>query len=164
MLVSYIVKFLPWLVVLGLLSPVFVTVLQRAGWLVDTAPAQSPWQMRAPSEDAAIILTVERGQREIVSDPETRPVAAKKRDWLATSVPESQIPHHHRNGWWESIHQDGDLPALRDDRSPDDPSWDNSIAICACMFKENTTDIREWVLYHRCAFTILFVLSSSLIC
>jgi hypothetical protein len=45
----------------------------------------------------------------------------------------------------------GDLPQLDAERSPFSDSWNDSVAICACMLKENVTDVREWLLYHRCA-------------
>ena len=45
----------------------------------------------------------------------------------------------------------GDLPNLPEDRSPDSPTWNNSVAICAIMKEENAKDVREWLLYHRCA-------------
>lgn len=44
---------------------------------------------------------------------------------------------------------EGDLPQLPEGRSPDSDAWNNSIAICACMLKENVTDVREWLQYHR---------------
>lgn len=46
--------------------------------------------------------------------------------------------------------QPGDLPPLNPDRSPESATWVNSVAVCACMLKENVTDVREWLLYHRC--------------
>ena len=45
---------------------------------------------------------------------------------------------------------EGDLPQLPHERGPDSDTWDNSVAICACMLKENITDVREWLQYHRC--------------
>lgn len=66
-----------------------------------------------------------------------------------SAVPDSQLPKQHRRGIYKRAHRYGDLSALRADRGPWDPSWDNSIAICALMYLENTTDVREWLLYHR---------------
>jgi hypothetical protein len=67
----------------------------------------------------------------------------------ATVAP-SDVPYQHTHGIYKRAHKYGDLPALRGDMSPDSELWVNSIAICACMFGENTTDIREWILYNRC--------------
>lgn len=47
-------------------------------------------------------------------------------------------------------HMHGDLTALSAKHSPHSSEWTNSVAICAIAKNENTTDIREWVLYHRC--------------
>lgn len=66
------------------------------------------------------------------------------------AVPLEQLPKQHQSGIYEYAHQHGDLSPLREDRSPDSDTWDNGIAICACMLQENATDIREWLLYHRC--------------
>jgi hypothetical protein len=66
-----------------------------------------------------------------------------------SSVPPEEIPGHHKHRLWREAHQDGDLPLLPTDRSPDSDTWNNSVAICACMLQENTTDVREWLLYHR---------------
>lgn len=65
------------------------------------------------------------------------------------AVPPSQAPKQHQKGVYIRAHRYGDLSALRQDRNPWDPAWDNGIAICACMFQENTTDVREWLLYHK---------------
>eukprot|EP00892_Ulva_mutabilis_P012232 jgi/Ulvmu1/9381/UM051_0008.1 len=46
-------------------------------------------------------------------------------------------------------HANGDLPQLPINRSPMDSSWSNSVAICAVSKMDNTTDLREWVQYHR---------------
>ena len=41
------------------------------------------------------------------------------------------------------------LPGLPADRSPDGATWSNSIAVCAIMRDENTTDVREWLEYQQ---------------
>lgn len=68
----------------------------------------------------------------------------------ASSVPPEEIPGHHKHRAWVQAHEHGDLPRLPTDRSPDSDTWDNSVSICACMLQENTTDVREWLLYHKC--------------
>lgn len=86
-------------------------------------------------------------------------LTGKKKEWaekVAAAYPKSQVPvgqinGHHFHSIWLENHQDGDLPMLTPDRSPYSDTWDNSVSICACMLRENTTDVREWLLYHRCA-------------
>lgn len=68
-----------------------------------------------------------------------------------SSVPPDEVPGHHQHHAWVQAHKHGDLPLLPTDRSPDSDSWDNSVSICACMLQENTTDVREWLMYHKCA-------------
>ena len=69
---------------------------------------------------------------------------------LATSsVPAEEVPSRHGHSQWLRAHKHGDLPMLSPDRSPDSDTWNNSVSICACMLQENTTDVREWLLYHR---------------
>lgn len=34
---------------------------------------------------------------------------------------------------------------------PESETWDNSVAVCAIMKQERLSDIREWLLYHKCA-------------
>lgn len=64
-------------------------------------------------------------------------------------VPTEQIPGHHTLRVWLENHHQGDVPMLSPDRSPYSDTWENSMSICACMLQENTTDVREWLLYHR---------------
>lgn len=64
-------------------------------------------------------------------------------------VPPEEVPGHHTHHAWVQAHKYGDLPMLPVDRSPDSDTWDNSVSICACMLEENTTDVREWLLYHK---------------
>lgn len=70
----------------------------------------------------------------------------------SSDVPPDQVQGHHTHRLWVQAHKHGDLPRLPMDRSPDSDTWDNSVSICACMLQENTTDVREWLLYHRCAY------------
>lgn len=35
--------------------------------------------------------------------------------------------------------------------SPKSQGWDNSIAVCAIMKQEQVSDVREWLMYHKCA-------------
>jgi hypothetical protein len=53
---------------------------------------------------------------------------------------------------------EGDLHELPAERGPNGTGWDNSVAICACIRNENATDVREWILYYKCAPTILAIL------
>lgn len=66
-----------------------------------------------------------------------------------------EVPYQHKHSVYKRAHRYGDLPALRGDMRPDSEEWDNSIAICACMFGENTTDIREWIMYNKCVLGFL---------
>ena len=43
------------------------------------------------------------------------------------------------------------MPPLPDSHAPTSSHWSNSVAICAVMKDENTTDIIEWLTYHQCA-------------
>ena len=52
---------------------------------------------------------------------------------------------------WVQQHADGGLPAKPESLGPDSASWSNSIAICSLIKDEISTDVREWVLYFRCA-------------
>jgi hypothetical protein len=55
------------------------------------------------------------------------------------------------NSWaYRKTHMRGDVSPLPENRSPFGSEWKNSVAICAIMMGENTTDVREWLLYHRC--------------
>ena len=81
-------------------------------------------------------------------------------------VPAKQVPIRHRRGIYQYTHAHGDLPLPLPHLRPTRKSpvgwtkekewyawkeWDNSIAICACMFQEHMEDVREWLLYHQCA-------------
>jgi hypothetical protein len=44
----------------------------------------------------------------------------------------------------------GGLPKLPDSQAPWRPGWGNSVALCTTMRRENVTDVREWLLYHKC--------------
>eukprot|EP00892_Ulva_mutabilis_P000948 jgi/Ulvmu1/10854/UM007_0028.1 len=51
---------------------------------------------------------------------------------------------------WRRAHVSGDLPLLDDsEHGPNSTLWSNSVAICATMKEENSTDVREWLLYYR---------------
>lgn len=90
-------------------------------------------------------LSVQNSQADpIASQDEARIVAS------SAIIPEDQIPYQHKHSVYKRAHKYGDLPTLRWDASPDSETWTNSLAICACMFGENTTDVREWILYNRC--------------
>jgi hypothetical protein len=43
------------------------------------------------------------------------------------------------------------LPPLSAEYSPESPTWNNSLAVCAIMRNENITDVREWLQYYRWA-------------
>lgn len=51
------------------------------------------------------------------------------------------------NKIWNHAHELGHLPELEEPVSKE--GQDNSVAICATMKDENTTDVREWLLYYR---------------
>lgn len=60
------------------------------------------------------------------------------------------------NGKWRTTHGEGNLPELPSDtHGPDSPHWENSVAICALMKAENSTDVREWLMYYKFAFRML---------
>lgn len=65
-------------------------------------------------------------------------------------------PHYERlkkqlDSWaYRKTHWHNDVEALPEDRSPMGHDWDNSVAICAIMRGEFMTDVREWLLYHKC--------------
>lgn len=52
---------------------------------------------------------------------------------------------------YADAHENGDLPQLPINRSPVDASWNNSVAICALSETDYTSDVREWVQFHKCA-------------
>lgn len=65
--------------------------------------------------------------------------------------PSKPIPFHLSHGhFYTESHAKGDLPQLPISRSPTHKSWNNSVAICAVTKLDHTTDVREWVQYHRC--------------
>lgn len=66
-----------------------------------------------------------------------------------SDVPKDQIPGHHTHMMWLENHRHGDIPIPPPENSPYSDTWENSVSICACMLKENTTDVREWLMYHR---------------
>lgn len=143
--------------VLGVVAAVLLLVaLKQALSPNSTLVLQSQLRLKAPSGASSSSLTVQsvefnRVLREKSSKP-THPVAAASSSSSASTatVPPSQLPRQHKTGVYNFAHRYGDLPALRLDHSPKNPAWDNGIAICACMFQENTTDVREWLLYHKC--------------
>lgn len=53
--------------------------------------------------------------------------------------------------FWKAAHVVGDLPLMpSSEHGPNSTSWRNSVAICATMKHENSTDLREWLLYYQC--------------
>lgn len=48
---------------------------------------------------------------------------------------------------WNHAHDQGHLPELSEPIHKS--GQDNSVAICATMMDENSTDVREWLLYYR---------------
>lgn len=64
--------------------------------------------------------------------------------------PEEKAKRQKASWGYQRAHQRGDLPELPEYRSPQGKEWTNSVAICAITKDENTTDVREWVLYHKC--------------
>lgn len=53
---------------------------------------------------------------------------------------------------WMEAHADGPLMPKPLEAGPDRDSWTNSIGLCSMIQDENSTDIREWILYYKCAF------------
>eukprot|EP00892_Ulva_mutabilis_P000848 jgi/Ulvmu1/10764/UM068_0054.1 len=51
------------------------------------------------------------------------------------------------NQIWNHAHESGHLPELSEPVRK--PGQDNSVGICATMKDENSTDVREWLLYYR---------------
>jgi hypothetical protein len=111
---------------------------------------------------AAAILGIAFPNQSMLRSMERKPLARPvEPDVIITQTPilylhhelvdQDQVPYQHKHKIYKSSHSNGDLPFLPPDRSPHSDSWDNSIAICACMFQENLTVVREWLLYHRCA-------------
>jgi hypothetical protein len=43
------------------------------------------------------------------------------------------------------------MPKLPNHMGPWSNRWNNSVAVCAAMRQENATDVREWLLYYKCA-------------
>lgn len=55
---------------------------------------------------------------------------------------------------WQIAHLQGDLPLLSStEHGPNSTAWRNSVAMCATMKTENSTDVREWLLHYRYAAT-----------
>ena len=120
------------------------------------------YKLQAGSEN---ILSTSSGLQDAIisaDDPQTRGLSAgvDGRSQIENSVstpivaapatvPQDEVPYQHKHSVYKRAHRFGDLPFLRADMSPDSEKWDNSIAICACMFGENATDVREWIMYNR---------------
>lgn len=51
---------------------------------------------------------------------------------------------------YKEQHADGGLKPKPVSSGPDGTAWRNSVAICSMIKDENTTDVREWVMYYRC--------------
>lgn len=59
-------------------------------------------------------------------------------------------------GKWRTTHGHGNLEELPSEtHGPDGPHWNNSVAICALMKAENSTDVREWLLYYKYAASVM---------
>eukprot|EP00892_Ulva_mutabilis_P000947 jgi/Ulvmu1/10853/UM007_0027.1 len=58
-------------------------------------------------------------------------------------------PHRKFTSIWDDTHAAGDLPELASSHGPNSAQWSNSVAICATMKDENSTDVREWLLYYQ---------------
>lgn len=56
------------------------------------------------------------------------------------------LPHE---SVWAYTRRRGSLPLKPALSSPASASWNNTIAMCTSVRAENTTDLREWVMYHR---------------
>jgi hypothetical protein len=63
-----------------------------------------------------------------------------------TQRTDRQLLHY---GDYKAAKAQGDLPPLPPERAPNGSEWDNSVAICTSMHRENSTDIREWILYYK---------------
>jgi hypothetical protein len=57
---------------------------------------------------------------------------------------------------WRQAYREGDLPKLSNRLAPWTRTWTNTIALCSTVRQENTTDLREWLLYYRCAFHAIY--------
>ena len=149
-------KIVCWQLVLGLLCVAGLLVVRRqTGWAHEpysTLQSRSlvEDQHREIRSDTPQKVSAESG-RPPVQSPEhstEQPVVSAPKKYQS-NVPEDDIPGHHKHKVWRQSHKQGDLPLMPFDRSPDSNTWDNSVAICACMLQENVTDVREWLIYHR---------------
>ena len=61
------------------------------------------------------------------------------------------------NKIWNHAYELGHLPELSEPVRK--PGQESSVAICATMKDENTTDVREWLLYYRCFFISVICLN-----
>lgn len=114
------------------------------GWLAQSEP-DTVRRATAPAEpkhhEARVVFSASFSDGQAASNA----ADARKR------VPDDQIPDKHRTKVYRDSHEHGDLSQLPKRRAPGGPEWTNSVAICACMFQENLTDVREWLLYHQYA-------------
>lgn len=70
----------------------------------------------------------------------------------AAELPRPRLIQGQCIGKWRTTHGSGHLAELPSEtHSPDSPLWNNSVAICALMKSENSTDVREWLLYYKYA-------------
>ena len=76
----------------------------------------------------------------------TRPKAAADTPYVPTKA---EVRDKQRE-WYDAV-QRGPLPQLSNEKAPWNWRWRNSIAICTSVRQENTTDLREWLLYYQCA-------------
>ena len=114
------------------------------GWLLRAEPGSAARQAAAGESkhhEARVVFSASYSEGALASAA----LGARGR------VPDDQIPDKHRTKVYRDSHAHGDLPQLPKRRQPGGPEWTNSVAICACMFQENMTDVREWLLYHQCA-------------
>ena len=60
--------------------------------------------------------------------------------------------HKWAGNQWLRAHEEGHVPEPRDlELKKIMTSRHISVAMCAAMKAENMTDVREWLLYHRCS-------------
>jgi hypothetical protein len=70
-------------------------------------------------------------------------------DGVVLDMPDWRLQRQLDSWAYRKAHKRSDVSPLPDSRSPFSTEWNNSVAICAIMKEENTTDVREWLMYHR---------------
>lgn len=71
--------------------------------------------------------------------------------WSSIGRAEGRV-HEWAGNQWLRAHEAGHIPEPPDiEAKISHPFRNLSVAMCAAMKAENTTDVREWLLYYRCS-------------